>query len=676
MLCPLVADGHELSSGRESADSLWRSLTIDEVEVTARYPREEPVIPVQRLEGKALEALNAYSVADAVRYFSGIQLKDFGGIGGMKTVDLRSMGSHHLGVFYDGVEIGNAQNGVVDLGKFAMDNIESISLYNGQKSELLQPAKDFGSAGTLYIRSRRPLFTKDKAYNVEVGMQAGTFGLAHPSVLYEQQLTEHVHLSMNASFTYATGRYHFRVHKVSPDGSMAWDTTGVRQNGDVKAWRGEVGLYGYLPQGKWHVKGYYYDSEKGLPRAIIRNVWTSEQRQWDRNIFVQGQIDNTWRVGERRLSVLLTAKYSYDRMRYLNPDTTLLYVDNDFRQQEVYVSGAFRADVFRWWEMALSADYIYNHLDSNKPLFVYPRRHTGLLALSTAFHYRWFRLQATALGTLVSDRVSRPNGLISTAAPTYQRVTPSVALSVQPLMGEQLYIRGFYKHIFRLPTFNDLYYDILNTSLQPEYTKQYDGGIKYTKTIPLQTSSLSALDVRLKADGYYNTVSNKIIAVPRGNSQYRWQMMNIGYVEIRGVDVNVGLTFHFAHAVEWSMSGSYTYQKAQDFTDPAKPEYGGQIAYIPWHAGSATTSLRWRGWAVNYSFIYVGERYHTSANIPANRELPWFTHDMSIQKLWQLKGCRLMTAVEVNNMLNQQYAVVLNYPMPGVNGKVVVRVMI
>lgn len=78
--------------------------------------------PVQILSGKELEKLNVYSVADALRYFSGVQIKDYGGIGGLKTVNIRSMGSHHVGVFYDGIELGNAQNGVVDLGRFSLSH--------------------------------------------------------------------------------------------------------------------------------------------------------------------------------------------------------------------------------------------------------------------------------------------------------------------------------------------------------------------------------------------------------------------------------------------------------------------------------------------------------------------------------------------------------------------------
>jgi outer membrane cobalamin receptor len=109
---------------------------IKEVEIATTFRTE--VIPPQKLSGQELQNLSSYSVADAIRYMSGIQIKDFGGIGGLKTVDIRSMGSHHLGVFYDGIPLGNAQNGQIDLGKFSLDNMEEISLYKVQKSEIFQ----------------------------------------------------------------------------------------------------------------------------------------------------------------------------------------------------------------------------------------------------------------------------------------------------------------------------------------------------------------------------------------------------------------------------------------------------------------------------------------------------------------------------------------------------------
>ena len=128
---------------------------LETVTVRGRQTRGE-ILPAQALAGKELQRLGVYSVADAVRYFSGVQVKDYGGVGGLKTVNIRAMGSHHVGVFYDGVELGNAQNGVVDLGRFSLDNMEAITMHNGQKSAILQTARDHASASAIYMTARRP----------------------------------------------------------------------------------------------------------------------------------------------------------------------------------------------------------------------------------------------------------------------------------------------------------------------------------------------------------------------------------------------------------------------------------------------------------------------------------------------------------------------------------------
>lgn len=137
-------------------DDMYLDSIFEVQEVIVVENRKKEIIPAQSLSGETLQNLNSQSVADALRYFSGVQIKDFGGIGGIKTVNIRSMGTHHIGVFYDGIQLGNAQNGQIDLGRYSLDNIEEIQLYNGQKSNIFQGAKDFGSSGTIYIRTRRP----------------------------------------------------------------------------------------------------------------------------------------------------------------------------------------------------------------------------------------------------------------------------------------------------------------------------------------------------------------------------------------------------------------------------------------------------------------------------------------------------------------------------------------
>ena len=663
VVLPTVADEVE------ALDSI---LQLETVAVVAKHKPYQAVIPSQTLSGKELQQLNAHSVADAIRYFAGVQLKDYGGVGGIKTLDIRSMGTNHMGVFYDGIQLGNAQNGQIDLGKYSLDNIESIQLYNGQKSEIFQSAKDFGSAGTVYITTRRPRFEEGKRYNLRVMMKTGSFGLANPSALWEYKLSQRVSLSANVEYTYATGRYKFRYRKIFSDGTLAWDTTAVRQNGDVYALRAEAGLFGSINGGQWNVKAYFYDSERGIPGAIVNNVWKNAQRQWDRNLFAQGSLRKRF---SSRYVMMLNAKYARDYMHYNNPDTTLMYIDNEFWQQEVYVSAANKFAIFQNWDVNLSVDYQWNTLDANLTQFVYPTRHTALAALATAFTYGGFKAQASVLGTFVSDRSKIMNGgnMLGYRTKHFDKFTPAVFVAYQPFEHHDFDVRAFYKRIFRMPTFNDLYYtDIGNADLRPEYASQYDVGARYT--CHMADGVLRSINV--SADAYYNYVTDKIIAVPKGTGQYRWMMMNIGKVKIRGVDATARAEFALPYGIGLNTQLNYTYQRAQDYTDPTDNAdeagtYKGQIAYIPRHSGSVIVGGEWQRLKLNYSFIYVGERYHNSSNIAANYEQPWYTHDISGSYEMKLGTTLVKATLEVNNLLNQQYEVICNYPMPGRNFKVI-----
>lgn len=630
---------------------------LNEVVVTARAVQKE-IFPVQELSGKQLHQLSSHNVADALRYFSGIQIKDYGGVGGLKTVNIRSMGTNHVGVFYDGIELGNAQNGTVDLGRFSLDNIESVTLYNGQKSAIFQPAKDFGSSGSIYLQTRTPQFEEGKKYNVRASFKTGSFGVANPSVLWEQKLGQRISSSFSAEYLHSSGKYKFTYRM-----QEGYDTTAVRQNGDLNALRVEGGLFGQLKQGYWKAKAYLYNSERGYPGAIVRNKFSHEDRQWDTNFFTQGTFKKDF---TQWYSLLANAKYAYDYLHYLadpKKDESLMYVNNHYYQQEVYTSVANRFNLFSWWEASFSADYQFNLLNADLRDFVYPRRHTLLASIATAMRFKQVELQASLLETFVHDTSS------GTPAPDKQKLTPSFFVSWRPFPQSGLNLRGFYKRIFRMPTLNDLYYTFIgNINLEPEFTTQYDLGFTYSRTF--NNTWLRSLEVQ--TDVYYNEVENKIVATPTSNF-FRWTMVNLGNVEIRGVDVALQTGWKIGRDLTVSNRINYTYQRAQDFTDPKSEFYGGQIPYIPWHSGSAVVNLQWRSWEANYSFIYTGERYSSQANIPYNYQLPWYTSDFSVSKGLKVWKGDLKLTLEVNNLLNQQYEVVACYPMPGTNFKLIAQ---
>lgn len=630
----------------ETQDSV-RVHHIQEVVVTSRLISRE-TIPSQTLGGEELKKLNSLSVADALRYFSGLQLKDYGGVGGIKTVNIRSMGTNHLGIFYDGIELGNAQNGQIDLGQFSLDNVEEISLYNGQRSAIFQPASDFGNAGSVYIRTKAPRFMMGRRYNLLVRAKYGSSDTFRFSSLWEQKLSDHISSSLSTGVLTSSGRYKFRYRRVTEDNTVAYDTTAVRHNGDIWAFRIEENVRGGIADGYWNVKAYTYHSERGIPGAIVNNVWRRGERQWDHNTFGQAVFQKSF--GDK-FSTKALAKYAYYVTRYVNNDETQIHVDNTYRQQELYFSTSNVYEILSKWSVSMSYDFKWNKLNANMVDFAFPHRYSNFVSLATALTLSRIQAQASLVEQVVKDHVKY--GASSSSRST---LTPAFFVNVYPFESKLLAVRAFAKKSFRMPTFNDLYYaDMGNSKLNPESALQYDLGFVLNKDW-----KQGIVDhFRLQVDGYYNTVHDKIVAYPKGQ-QFRWTMLNLGKVHIKGVDAmaEVGLE----PAKDWKVTArlQYTYQDARDVTDPNTSYYKDQIPYIPWHSGSAILGLSWREWDLSYSFIYSGERYSQQENILYNHLQPWYTHDMSVVYHARRWSARL----DVNNIFSQDYDVILNYPMP------------
>ena len=679
-----------------------RYIDLDEYTVTARVKEKDIIIP-QTLSGTQLKKMNALSVADAIRYFSGVQIKDYGGVGGIKTVNIRSMGTNHMGVYYNGVQLGNAQNGQIDLGKYSLENIEEIQLFNGQKSDIWQSAREFGAAGSIYLTTRRPRFENGKTFNIKGQMRAGSFDLINPSFLLDVKLSETMSLTTNAELVSSSGKYPFRYRRVTPSGEVAYDTTAIRQNGDINAIRVEAAVNHYYSNtGFWKLQLYHYNSERGVPGAIVNNVWRNGERLWDRNSFVQA----TWQDELfNRWSVRVNAKYANDYTRYINNDDKLIHVENQYLQQELYLTMANKVRIFDWWDVSAAYDLQYNALS----MYAEAHRFTHWLSVATAINIKnYLRLQASVLGTFVNDgsKLNNDEQLLNhteqpmnhSAQPAKQalntKLTPALFLSYRPSQVVDLRFNAFYKQSYRYPTFNDLYYtDMGNAYLKPELAKQHSAGLSFAQ--PFRINELRGSEFRINADYYYNRISDKIIAYPKGQ-QFRWTMLNLGLVKINGIDVNTHVHFALPRNFYLTAKVQYTYQTAIDVTDPNDSYYGDQIPYIPWHSGSAVGMFGWQNdwqqYGLNYSFIYVGERYNQQENIIYNYTQPWYTHDLSLFGEWNIqpishsakgasnspKGVRypiiLRVALDVNNLLSQDYDVILNYPMPKRNYKCTISI--
>lgn len=604
--------------------------TLREVEVTAR---RRPLATVQKLDGAKLQALSSTSIADALKYFAGVQIKDYGGLGGLKTINVRSLGSQHVGVYIDGIRITNAQNGTVDLGKYSLSTLESVSLYNANKLDLCQSASEYASGATVYLQTRRP-----QSDSLAVLAGVGSFHTWRGRVNAQFRRRGWSGF-VDAEYLNTRGDYPFRYK------SQYEDTVGRRRNSDIEYWRVETALF----RRGFAFHGYCYVSERGCPGGIVRRLsdkYTNVGREWDTDMFLQASYTHSLPHSQR---LRFNAKYTHEYLRY-NTDypenQNTARVDNHYWQDDAYCSASYALTLWRTLSLNAGYDARMSWLEADLRNFSPVRRLDQKAVIAAQFHWKGLRAAASVLYQHYRDHTRLKVG----AADPLSRFTPAVTLGYS--YGD-LAVRAWYKCIFRAPTLNDLYYTQAgNRNLKPEYTRQWNIGAEYHYSSACWLASL-------QADAYLNYIDNRIVCLPlRGT--YTWSMMNYGKTFCRGI--NATASGQYAHG-PWlfSLLSSFTLQRDLNRTDPADEDtYDKPICYSPTFSCGITGIVSWRTFSLTVSDLHVSRRMWSYAD-PDDILKPYDNVDLKISG-----GFRGFTAsLEVNDLFDVQYEHIPRYPMPG-----------
>lgn len=630
---------------------------LPEVVVTERFSDREirSTTPMQILSEKEIRNLNSLQVSDAVKHFSGVTVKDFGGIGGLKTVSVRSLGANHTAVNYNGITVTDVQTGQIDIGRFSLDNVETLSLNNGQSDAIFQPARIFASASVLNIQTVAPTFKNNEKTNGKISLKGGSFGLINPSLYTNVKWNRKLSSSFSGEWMSAHGRYPY----VLQYGAEGVDSSSVekRENTDVENLRLETALFAdFSKSSNGNIRVYYYQSERGLPGATIyyNTQNFSKQRLWDRTFFAQGHFEHTF---SQKWILQANTKYNHGYLRYLDP--TYLgasgEINDIFKQNETYGSLSVLFKAFEKLSFVASSDLSTAIMRANRKKFATPTRIISQSAVAAKWVSNHVLATANILYTQTAESVE-----VGETADNRQKFSPYVSTSVKPFNDIDLRFRTFYKNSFRLPTFNDLYYPIIGQrNLLPENADQFNIGVTFATTIRDKVPLL-----KFTADTYQNNIKNKIVAFPAGNL-HQWTMMNLGKVKINGVDVTAESAVELTKTMHLLLGAAYTFQQAIDITNSTAPNYKHQVAYTPRHSGSVRAALEMPWVNAAYSLIWSGIRYSGNYNSKEFKLNGYSDHSLSVFKKINTRFGSMDFMIEALNLLNKNYQIVRNYPMPG-----------
>lgn len=609
--------------------------------------RDIPLLrPAEEIRG-GLDSGQIIHLAEAVSRFTGIQVKDYGGLGGLKTINVRSLGSEHVGVFIDGIQIDNAQNMQVDLGRLSVESLSSLALYNNQKSVRLQTAKEYVTGASLHLTSSEP-----SADRTRLRLRGGSFGTVNPALQWEKRIGA---LSVRASAEYLASK---------GDYNYPWfDTTLVRENGDIRSMRLESQLFGALKRGEWRLRLYGYNSERGFPGPVIRRASGfpfSAERQADRDLFVQGAWIYDW---TSRYSSAIRFKYANNYTHYAtHPEKNPMALPYDlhYLQQSAYLSLAQSFTVSDHLAVDLSSDLQGNTLDSDSGQGVAPSRLGICTALAARFNLERFRIAAHLAYMGAYDSYADAHaGPWSKEDAWRDAWIPAASLCWTPF--EWLETDVSAKRSYRLPSFNDLYYSLMgNSALEPE------SALQTAADLFLHTDR-GAWTLEARLSPYYNRVSDKIVAIPT-SSQFRWTMLNIGLADIAGIDLK-GSASYASGPMSSCFSIRYSFQRALDHSTPGSVSYGNQLPYIPVHSASADFSVSWHKWTFVWNSQFSGEKWSRSANTADYHIDPWTISDAALTRDFHISRNSEQACIKISlrlaNLFDRHYQIVQGYPMPG-----------
>ena len=638
-----------------------QSDTLQAVNISAlatSYQMESA--PVYQMERAQIEQTGRTELSDLLNLFPGVSLRDYGGWGGIKTLNVRSLGSAHTAVVYDGIDLGNMQNAQVDLGKINIDQVEQLRLELAGSDELFRSAFQQLSHGVLLLGSVAPQFlaTDTRNYHLAAQMSAASFGTWSPSLHYEQKWSEKWSTRLSASYLFSQGDYPYWVE----NGGHSYQQTRL----GASMWQadGALDIYGDLgpKAGKIQAKILYSQEDKGLPGPVILYTQNPTEQLATRD--VQARVQWTQNYGAK-WRVKAGGGYALSQTRYQdeNPAYSETQVDH-FAHQKITLDAVAAYQLNQHWDFSLAQDVYLAHLETDMPNSVCPSRLYALSAFSGKYTRGGLLVKATLglhyLTERLDDKNSGTGG--SLQGSTQLRFTPSLSASYR--FNDAWMLRASYKNACRMPTFNDLYYArVGNRNLRPEQADQLNIGSHWMSSFGLDVS----------VDAYCHYVRDKIVAIP---TLFVWKMYNLGRALSAGADLSLRYSHRFHPSVATALQAKYSYQYTADITDPHKKSYGLPLPYTPAHSAGATLSVLTRWVNLNYSFDALSERYAQAQPLESAKLSPYMVHSLSINRKFVFRYFQLHLSAALNNIGDESYELVKNYPMPGRNFKLSVRIVL
>ena len=257
-------------------DSL-KPYLFDEIVVNAlrfKPPLSNSPSAVSFVDRAQIERGTATALSSVVSGVSGLFVKDYGSMSGLKTVSQRGLGAEHTLVLLNGIRISSFQNGLLDFGLFPASEIERVEILHGGNSAAYGPD---AVGGVIDILTR----SQTQSSSLDLESSFGSFGYQRYRVSGGMASTE---IGFRASLLdeRSVEDFDFLFHNGPAEETL------LRNNADFSSRYGT--LQSFFPLGKntrVDLFAQTYASARGVAGPVVSPTSSSQARQMDRDHLIQ-----------------------------------------------------------------------------------------------------------------------------------------------------------------------------------------------------------------------------------------------------------------------------------------------------------------------------------------------------------------------------------------------------
>lgn len=557
-----------------------------------------------------------------------LEVRSYGGAGAATSVSFRGMTAEQTVVSWNGIPLNNVTTGQVDFSMIPAIGFDHISL------NFSAPATMYGSGsfGGVVDLSSDFSYNDSKALSIQATNASFHTYSGSGNYAYSNQKTS---LKTTLWGTYSKGDFPYfdkfnrkEMNRLnSGNQSLAW----------MYDQRFRVTKTSELKLGAWlQTKHYEVPAVNGTPpnNATYQNDQSAKfyigYEQHGANYFIKA---NT--------------AYLYDFLHYVmknHPTDTIIAVDSHIYNRRWISDLNYRRFLGEHFigEVALN----YRQLNAKTDNYAgWATEH--MMAASGLLKYacKWTTLNVAIREEFHSEYA--PKTLFSAGF--------SLADNVLPVS-----LNGSFSQKYRVPTFNDKYWvNYGNPDLKFETGYSTEIGIKYRE-------NWDKLQVGISANVFKNFIDNMIYAVPvNGN----YIATNITKAQTQGLE---GIAYSAITFDNWSTSlkvdAALTESKVLKSGNELFIQEGGPLWYVPKYKINTTWDVRYKPVKLGVIYNYSSGRQAVDTFLPSYQVLSFFTNVN-----FPIQTHQLACSILINNVLDERYETIRNYPMPGRNYSITIN---